>query len=546
MKMPEMSPKRLGLDTVEQLQAALKELDGKKIPRQSHNEGFDISRIISGSSLNQFFYAKITSSSGIYYAWSEVYRLSSTAWDVLPGGRTGTVSINPAIELNGSTGVAADTIVMMRYNRYDTTYKTLFFFQAPTSVDGEVIFNEPVIFNDSVTYEDNSVTVNTTQNNYDVTNKTVIQFNPTVNVNITGFIPYDTSKAQMIIVLNNNPTYNLVLIPSSGGSSVNNQIYVPGAGNLTITPYTSVILVYSPVDLKWIAIFYPPRAFTVVAVPTGYTLNFGITASISVSPPGILSLPVQTITGTPTWTPTAGTYPIVWNQADKILWIWDGAAWQSVGFSNPMTTAGDIIYGGAAGVGTRLAANGRKRNALLSQQSLVSTIPVWAYANFPLFVQVADVTVTNTTTETTLITGATPLLDAGEMDSSSTLRITLAGHQDFDGVTDTIRFKIYFGSTVVLDSGTLPTPGPTTNSGWRLEALLTIRNSSVAGTIIGQGKVDLGGPINEVYSFMMTATATTTVDFATINNAIDVTAIWSVASAGLSITCTNVIIEQIR
>lgn len=54
----------------------------------------------------------------------------------------------------------------------------------------------------------------------------------------------------------------------------------------------------------------------------------------------------------------------------------------SVGFNNlsPMTTSGDIIYGGTSGAGTRLAANSSATNKYL--QSVSSATPIWAQVAF--------------------------------------------------------------------------------------------------------------------------------------------------------------------
>ena len=47
----------------------------------------------------------------------------------------------------------------------------------------------------------------------------------------------------------------------------------------------------------------------------------------------------------------------VWNKADDKTYVWSGSAWSAIvlGMANPMTTAGDIITGGASGTPGRLA-----------------------------------------------------------------------------------------------------------------------------------------------------------------------------------------------
>lgn len=60
------------------------------------------------------------------------------------------------------------------------------------------------------------------------------------------------------------------------------------------------------------------------------TIQPGTTNNLAVSPPGTISLPTITITGAPTTTPTAGTYPITWNNVDQTLYVWNGTTWTAI------------------------------------------------------------------------------------------------------------------------------------------------------------------------------------------------------------------------
>lgn len=64
----------------------------------------------------------------------------------------------------------------------------------------------------------------------------------------------------------------------------------------------------------------------------------------------------------------------VYSKADNALYVWNGSAWAAAasGMSNPMTTSGDVIYGGASGTPTRLAA-GSNGKVL----TLAAGIPSW-------------------------------------------------------------------------------------------------------------------------------------------------------------------------
>jgi hypothetical protein len=71
---------------------------------------------------------------------------------------------------------------------------------------------------------------------------------------------------------------------------------------------------------------------------------------------------------------------------------------------SPLTTSGDILYGGASGAGTRLAANSSATNEYL--QSVSSGIPTWAQVAFADLSGIAAVTQGGTGTATTFTQGS--------------------------------------------------------------------------------------------------------------------------------------------
>lgn len=89
----------------------------------SATSGFNLSSDGQGALVLQappgFFVAKITGSftaaSNTYYTWAEQEpKEDGTGYRAIPNGKVGTSTANWAREINGTTSVATDTIVLMR------------------------------------------------------------------------------------------------------------------------------------------------------------------------------------------------------------------------------------------------------------------------------------------------------------------------------------------------------------------------------------------------------------------------------------------------
>jgi hypothetical protein len=76
------------------------------------------------------FVARITGSSGAAFAWNEQGQTAADTWATLTGGRSGTTSVNPAYELNGSQSIATNTLVWM-HQEIDTTGALRYWFISP-------------------------------------------------------------------------------------------------------------------------------------------------------------------------------------------------------------------------------------------------------------------------------------------------------------------------------------------------------------------------------------------------------------------------------
>jgi hypothetical protein len=163
------------------------------------------------------------------------------------------------------------------------------------------------------------------------------------------------------------------------------------------------------------------------------------------------------------------------------------------------------------------------------------------YSEGVLFVQTATGTVANTTTETALTsTGVGTLtLPANFFIAGRTIRVIGYGYHS--SVSGTIRIKVKFGSTVILDTTALST-GNNTNNLFQLYGDITCRTTGASGTVFGQGIFTEGG--GSPKDFEMVNTSTITID-TTSSQAVSVTCQWQNASASNTTSMSNFTLERI-
>ena len=104
-----------------------------------------------------------------------------------------------------------------------------------------------------------------------------------------------------------------------------------------------------------------------------------------------------------------------------------GATTKAAGFDalSPMTTSGDIIYGGASGTGTRLAA-GTNGHVL----TLAAGLPTWAAANSsPQFAIISDEKASGTAGGTATATGTYSQRDLNTLVNPSSIVTSLTANQ---------------------------------------------------------------------------------------------------------------------
>ena len=200
---------------------------------------------------------------------------------------------------------------------------------------------------------------------------------------------------------------------------------------------------------------------------------------------------------------------------------------------------GNFTVSGNVGIGTtapteKLDVNGNIKKGL--EKSIVPGIS---------FTQIADKTIGNTTTETSMFsTGVGSLnIPANSLVAGRTYRIKLKGYASgINGDTSTIKVKI--GTTELVSStGAWQT---LTDIGFTLEFDFTCRTTGATGTIAGNGySLVSGGQGFSTVSMRALLAGTDTIN-TTASQDIDLTYQWSSANTGNTITITNASIEVLN
>jgi hypothetical protein len=160
-----------------------------------------------------------------------------------------------------------------------------------------------------------------------------------------------------------------------------------------------------------------------------------------------------------------------------------------------------------------------------------------------IFTQTATGTIANSVTETAISsTGVGTLtLPANFFVAGKTLKITGLGIHS-SAANPTIRIKIKFGSTIMLDTTAVGTKN-STDEGFQVTGVITCRTTGVSGTVFSQGFYNEGA--SGTGNFDMKNTAATTID-TTASQAMTITAEWGTASASNTISLTNLVVEVLN
>lgn len=146
-----------------------------------------------------------------------------------------------------------------------------------------------------------------------------------------------------------------------------------------------------------------------------------------------------------------------------------------------------------------------------------------------LFTQTADKSVSNTTTETTIVgTGVGGLtLPANFWVAGKTIRVTMSGVYSTVAVTgDTVTIKVKYGTTVLASKATTALVTGGTNLFWASEVIVTCRSTGATGTVQVSGGV--------IYQIAGSATVEDE-----LNNGVATTTLDTTASGLFDITITH-------
>ena len=158
------------------------------------------------------------------------------------------------------------------------------------------------------------------------------------------------------------------------------------------------------------------------------------------------------------------------------------------------------------------------------------------------FTATADATVTNTTTETTVLgTGVGSLtLPANFLTVGKTIRISVRGIIS-NAVAATLRVRVFYGATALLDSTATGILGTNTNTFFMVSASFTCRTTGATGTVLPTGNLTYNNSTTSQANGLV-VTGPVTIDTTTAN-ALDIRVTWGTASASNSITGQMVIME---
>ena len=136
-------------------------------------------------------------------------------------------------------------------------------------------------------------------------------------------------------------------------------------------------------------------------------------------------------------------------------------------------------------------------------------------------------------------------LPIGFFTAGKSIRVKICGYQSTLGAgAGTLNIKVKLGGTIIHQTTAQNLVTGLTNTGWTVESLITCRSRGASGTVHGQGTAEFMGGSGAITKYGMVTTAAVTID-TTTTKGIDITATYSVADAGNTITATNCVVETV-
>lgn len=215
---------------------------------------------------------------------------------------------------------------------------------------------------------------------------------------------------------------------------------------------------------------------------------------------------------------------------------------------SPGGTSSFVLYNDSTGSGNRCydnhiisEASGQDVNIGGSTDTSFSNI----VPHRAVWTQISDVTVTNTTTETTLISSGRgyTTLPIHFFRIGKRIRLRAYGRLSTSSTPGTVTIRFKFGSTnIATTSSFTPTAGMTNALCW-LDIEVVCRSTSASGTIYSQGRFGWEGASNETRTVALLNTSAITINTRS-SHTIDLTWQWGSASASNSVTITNLCIDE--
>lgn len=166
-------------------------------------------------------------------------------------------------------------------------------------------------------------------------------------------------------------------------------------------------------------------------------------------------------------------------------------------------------------------------------------VRLYPYATVRQYASVAASTaVTNTTTETAFDQQVT--IPANSLRAGDVLHIVHQGIATATNSTDTLKSKLYIGSTNIADTGAIDVAN---NDIFVIDAYVQLRTVGASGTLVAWGFTNIGTPgtaTSRAFNLGSTAIDTTTSQLITAK------ATWSVANAGDSCRQDGLIVQKIN